>query len=40
MTGTSIYKMLEGVGGCERPRVIYAADLPRVNCLFREGNSA
>jgi len=28
MTSILIYKMHEGVGGCEGPRAIYVADLP------------
>jgi len=29
-----MYRMHEGVGGCEEPRVIYAADLPRTKLLI------
>jgi len=34
LPSTSIYKMHEGVGGCEGPRVIYGADLPRAKLLI------
>ena len=34
LPSTSIYKMLEGLGGCEGPKVIEAADLPRAKLLI------
>jgi len=34
------FKILEGVGGCEGPGVILAADLPRTKLyLYCKGNS-
>jgi len=39
LSSTSIYRMHEGVGGCEGPRVNSATDLPRRSCFQCKGNS-